>query len=163
MSVAWNLDVAMQMSSVLVAGRGCTCCAPRLAVGLRRALSRRCRRAVGVSSQQSSYLPTRVTDRSYRPQHNFFCFTHRRISHPFTNTLSAPPLLLPSARLECTVSPASAVCCAENLRGGAWLASAVPFRRELQLQLQFHRHAVGTVAYCCLSPYSSLVRCLILI
>lgn len=34
MSVAWNLDVAMQMSSVLVAGRGCTCCAPRLAVGL---------------------------------------------------------------------------------------------------------------------------------
>ena len=48
MSVAWNLDVAMQMSSVLVAGRGCTCCAPRLAVGLRRALSRRGRRAVGV-------------------------------------------------------------------------------------------------------------------
>jgi hypothetical protein len=111
MSVAWNLDVAMQMSSVLVAGRGCTCCAPRWqSVCVGRSRGGAGARSVCVSSQQSSYLPTRVTDRSYRPQHFLFCFTHRRISHPFTNTLSAPPLLLPSARLECTVSPASAVC-----------------------------------------------------
>jgi hypothetical protein len=112
MSVALNLDVAMQMSSVLVAGRGCTCCAPRLAVGLRRALSRRGRRAVGVSSQQSSYLPTRVTIAPTGP--NIFYSVSPTAAH-LTRSQT------PSRHLPCCfhrhawnvpwlVAPASAVC-----------------------------------------------------
>ena len=134
----------------------------------RRALSRRGRRrAVGVSSQQSSYLPTRVTDlskgadadrptqtrnRSLLPAPTFFILFHppphiSRISHPFTNTQSAPPLLLPSARLECTVSPASRLC-AENVRtfgGGGCLVGecgAVPVRSGVNYSYSYS--SIGT-------------------
>ena len=100
MSVAWNLDVAMQMSSVLVAGRGCTCCAPRLAVGLASGALTAGPPARGRCEQSTVFIPPRtsqlaVTDRSYRPQHSLFWFTHRRILAAYLTRSQTPSRHLP--------------------------------------------------------------------
>ena len=111
MSVALNLDVAN--ADVLCAGRWARVHVLRSAPGSRSASGALAAGPARCRCEQSTVFipPNSRNDRSYRPQHFLFCFTHRRTSHPFTNTQSAPPLLLPSARLECTVAGGSGECC----------------------------------------------------